>query len=127
MPWAARKPCSHVGCGALVNTSDRYCQAHQRKTWRDEAKARRANPERRALDAQYRGQAWRKYAKSYLAQHPLCVACKAEGRIGAASLVDHIVPTAQGGSFWAGTNHQAMCDHHHRVKSAREVFHGANG
>ena len=127
MPWAARKPCAHAGCNVLVNRADRYCQTHRRKTWREEAQARRADPERRALDAQYRGQAWRKYAKAYLASNPLCVQCKAEGVVAVAVLVDHIIPTAQGGDFWDGRNHQALCDHHHRVKSAREVFHGARG
>ncbi len=126
MPWAAKKPCSHPGCPALVSRADRFCTEHRRKTWREEAQARRSDPLRRTLDAQYRGQAWRKYAKGYLASNPLCVACQAEGRITVAVLVDHIEPTASGGSFWEPTNHQGLCDHHHRVKSAREVFHASN-
>jgi 5-methylcytosine-specific restriction protein A len=90
--------------------------------WKRQAQTRREDPKRRALDALYRSRAWRTYSINYRANHPLCVQCGAEGRVVVATVVDHIVPTAQGGDFWAGTNHQSLCDAHHRAKSAAEVF-----
>jgi len=108
----------------LVDRADRYCQQHQRATWRQQAQARRADPGRRALDARYRSRQWRDYATSYRAHNPLCVVCKGKGLIVAAAVVDHIAPTASGGDFWEPSNHQSLCDACHRSKSAREVFHG---
>jgi 5-methylcytosine-specific restriction enzyme A len=57
---------------------------------------------------------WRKARATYLAHHPLCVMCKAQGRITAATVVDHIKPH-KGDSklFWDTANWQALCKPHH--------------
>jgi 5-methylcytosine-specific restriction endonuclease McrA len=44
---------------------------------------------------------WRKAAKSYLRQNPLCAYCALDGLVAAASLVDHLYPHRRfDGVFW---------------------------
>lgn len=53
---------------------------------------------------------WRKVAKSFLSQHPLCAMCARMGRVTAASIVDHIAPHAGNMMlFWDTTNMQSLC------------------
>jgi 5-methylcytosine-specific restriction protein A len=122
MPISAKKPCSQPGCPALVSRGERYCPDHQRARYQRENRARSEDPERRALDALYNSTRWRKYREWYLREHPLCAECERNGRTAAACIVDHIVPTADGGDFWEESNHQPICDPCHRAKSARETF-----
>lgn len=67
----------------------------------------------RSTRAQKRRLAW-------LTAHPLCVHCKAEGRINAARELDHIVPLWNGGAD-DERNLQGLCVEHHRTKTAREA------
>jgi 5-methylcytosine-specific restriction endonuclease McrA len=64
---------------------------------------------------------WRKYRVGFLQANPLCVMCKAEGLVTAATVVDHIVPH-QGDQalFWDQSNHQPLCASHHNGAKARE-------
>lgn len=41
-----------------------------------------------------------------------------------ATVVDHIVPLAEGGEMWDRDNWQAMCAEHHQVKSTRDALRG---
>jgi 5-methylcytosine-specific restriction enzyme A len=90
---------------------------------------RETQPIQRALDsrpnAAVRGYdaKWARYARRYLRQHPLCVACQADGYTTAAVLVDHIKPLAQGGPMWDPANHQALCTpcHNHKTGSERRT------
>lgn len=127
MPVRAPKPCAQPACPTLIAASQRYCVDHQRKVWAGQAQARREDPERHALDRQYRSTRWRKYATWFVRHHPLCAECERQGETTASSLVDHIVPTVSGGAFWEPDNHQALCDPCHRVKSAPETFGRAKG
>jgi len=53
---------------------------------------------------------WQKARDSYLRSHPLCVRCNEQGRIEAASVVDHIQPHKGDQSlFWDQANWQALC------------------
>jgi len=57
---------------------------------------------------------WQQLRKRFLRDHPLCVKCLAQGRIGYASIVDHI--QAHRGDdelFWDEDNWQALCKQHH--------------
>ena len=38
------------------------------------------------------GPRWRRARAAFLAQHPLCAACRAQGRVVPATVVDHVVP-----------------------------------
>ena len=121
MPWAARKPCSHPGCNALVNRADRYCTEHQRQSWRERTAARRADATEAPLQALYSSTRWRAFRRVFLAEHPLCVECRAAGRITAANVVDHITPVREGGAVWDVANLQPLCAPHHDAKSGRET------
>lgn len=63
----------------------------------------------------------------WLRQHPLCVACEAEGRVTAGNVVDHTIPLWKGGRD-DDTNLQTLCQTpHHDAKSKREAAERARG
>jgi 5-methylcytosine-specific restriction enzyme A len=63
---------------------------------------------------------WAKFRLSFLAANPLCVMCQAEGRVTAATVVDHITPhRGCDETFWRVGNHQALCAHHHNSAKQR--------
>lgn len=67
------------------------------------------------------GGAWQRARKGYLAHHPLCVHCLADGTVTAASVVDHIVPHRGDQTlFWDHDNWQALCKACHDRKTATE-------
>ena len=78
-------------------------------------------PQSRPWQHLYNGR-WRKLRLAHLNAHPLCVMCGQEGRITAASVVDHI--KAHKGNealFWDTGNWQSLCaPHHNSVKQSEE-------
>lgn len=100
MPTSAPHGCTYPGgCPELVRGRSR-CPAHERQ-----AEAHRGTAHERGYDAR-----WRKYRLTFLAQHPLCVLCLAEGKVVPATVVDHI--HAHKGDqtlFWDPDNHRAAC------------------
>jgi len=84
---------------------------------------RKADADRRRPSARERGYTskWERERKRYLDEHPLCVHCEAEGRVEAATVVDHIVPhRGDLKLFWRRSNWQALCTTHHNRKTATE-------
>jgi 5-methylcytosine-specific restriction protein A len=80
-------------------------------------------PERRGNSAQRGyGWPWRRYRAAYLLSHPLCVECRAEGRLTPAPDVDHTeaVSGPDDPRFWDGANHRGLCHAHHSAKTVRE-------
>lgn len=71
------------------------------------------------------GAPWRRARKAYLFAHPLCVICQAQGRVSAASVVDHIRPhRGDQVLFWDRDNWQALCTTcHNSIKQAAEHGH----
>ncbi len=68
---------------------------------------------------------WRKARKAFLARHPLCAMCEAQGRLTQATVVDHIVPHQGNRSlFWDRDNWQPLCDNHHASAKQREEVRG---
>lgn len=64
------------------------------------------------------GYRWQQRRKLYLDEHPLCVMCQAEGRVEAATVVDHRIPHRGDESlFWDEGNWQALCKLHHDRKT----------
>jgi 5-methylcytosine-specific restriction protein A len=64
---------------------------------------------------------WRKVRACYLAEHPLCASCLGDGRLTAATVVDHVI--AHGGDrqlFWDRNNWQALCKGCHDRKTGRD-------
>lgn len=67
------------------------------------------------------GYRWQKARERHLQQHPLCVMCEAEGRVEAATVVDHIVPhRGDERLFWDRTNWQSLCKPHHDGEKQRQ-------
>jgi 5-methylcytosine-specific restriction endonuclease McrA len=64
----------------------------------------------------YRTNRWKEISKRNLRENPLCVMCKAEGKIVAATETDHIIPISKGGDPWAKENLQSLCKPHNRLK-----------
>jgi 5-methylcytosine-specific restriction enzyme A len=67
------------------------------------------------------GGRWRRARATYLARHPLCVQCQAEGHIEPSTTVDHVVPhRGDQKLFWDEANWAALCKRCHDAKTARE-------
>lgn len=68
------------------------------------------------------GYRWRQARAAYLAEHPLCVMCQAEGLVTPATVVDHVVPhRGDQRLFWDRANWQPLCaTHHSRDKQRAE-------
>lgn len=86
------------------------------------AAAELAYDERRGTAAQrgYDG-LWQRARRVKLAEQPLCEECLRQGRVRAATLVDHIVPMADGGARLDPDNWQSLCDECHTVKTIQDV------
>lgn len=78
----------------------------------------RASSTQRGYDAR-----WRKARAVFLAANPLCKMCGDEGRIEAATVVDHIVPhRGDQALFWDIGNWQPLCSFcHNRHKHSQEM------
>ena len=66
-----------------------------------------------------RGRRLQAIRKHVLAASPLCVMCKASGRVTLATEVDHIVALVNGGED-SHENRQALCAPCHQVKTAQD-------
>jgi 5-methylcytosine-specific restriction protein A len=62
------------------------------------------------------GSEWAAYRSEYLRRRPSCCECGAP-----ATVVDHIKPVKDGGSFWDPANHQPLCFADHAAKTMRDV------
>ncbi|WP_073338041.1 HNH endonuclease [Clostridium grantii] len=109
MPTKPLKPCKHQGCPKLTNGS--YCDEHKEIHVND-----RANATRRGYDTR-----WRKARNRFLKANPLCVRCKAEGKLIKATVVDHIEPhRGDKVLFWDESNWQQLCKKCHDNKTMTE-------
>ena len=65
------------------------------------------------------GYAWQKARLGFLKSHPVCAACEKQGRVTAASVVDHITPHKGDQTlFWDHDNWQPLCKSCHSRKTA---------
>jgi 5-methylcytosine-specific restriction protein A len=112
-PFAPRSPCTWPGCPAL--TDGGRCEQH-RKQERQQLDDRRGTAASRGYNSR-----WSKARAAYLAEHPLCVVCRAQNRYTSATVVDHI--RAHKGDmdlFWDVSNWQSLCKQCHDIKTANE-------
>lgn len=66
------------------------------------------------------GREWQRRRRAYLMQNPLCVDCRAIGKLTAATEVDHVTPhRGDEQLFWAWDNLQGLCKSHHSRKTGR--------
>lgn len=93
---------------------------HQPFGQRGAAERRRDHDrERGGSTARLYGYAWQKARAAYLAEHPLCVACREAGRVEAATVVDHKTPhRGDPAVFWDRANWQPLCKACHDRKTA---------
>jgi len=101
MPYRAPKFCSYPGCTEL--TQERYCPLHKSAANRQYDQTRRSPDHNRTY-----GRRWHKIRDLYIAKHPLCELCEADGKLVPAVLVHHKIPTADGGTH-VDSNLQSLC------------------
>ena len=120
MPKKAPTPCRHHGCAQLLDVPG-YCDEHARESVGWQSDRQRGTRHQRGY-----GSRWEKLRKRILARdHGLCQTCRRLGRVKAASMVDHIVNKAAGGSD-DESNLEAICRDCHKLKTGRES-HGISG
>ena len=112
MPWAARHPCATQPCPKLVPRGQTRCDDHEQKHQADD-RERRGSAAARGYGAR-----WQRYRLDFLRRNPLCVLCKEEGTVTAATVVDHIVDhKGDERLFWHEANHRALCASHHNRRT----------
>ena len=74
----------------------------------------------RDMTDRIRGRRLQRIRAQVLRDNPLCVMCKANGRVTLATQVDHIKALVNGGTDTAD-NRQGLCDECHRVKTAQDM------
>jgi len=63
---------------------------------------------------------WQRARLAFLAEHPLCATCKANGLTAGAEVVDHKTPhRGDQELFWDRSNWQPLCRKCHSEKTAR--------
>lgn len=82
-----------------------------RKAWDSTRKSRQARGYGRAHDLM---------REVVLREEPLCRLCKAQGRVTASVIADHIKPLSEGGTG-DRENYQGCCAACHKAKTAREA------
>ncbi|WP_312056850.1 HNH endonuclease [Acinetobacter courvalinii] len=67
------------------------------------------------------GYRWQKARERFLRSNPLCVYCKASGRVEVATVVDHIIPhRGDQDIFWDESQWQSLCVSCHSSVKQRE-------
>ncbi|CAB5708936.1 Uncharacterised protein [Delftia tsuruhatensis] len=67
------------------------------------------------------GYRWQKARVTFLKAQPLCIRCQAEGRVEAATVVDHRIPHRGDQTlFWDTSNWDPLCATHHSRDKQRE-------
>jgi 5-methylcytosine-specific restriction protein A len=91
----------------------RHCDTH--------TQSKAPTIERQAFTAKYKTAAWESIRARQLSANPLCAACLIDGRITAASHVDHVFPWAAIGPHAFTRNYfQSLCPQCHGIKSGLE-------
>ncbi|MCU9987091.1 HNH endonuclease [Mobiluncus curtisii] len=110
MPSKPKLPCSAPDCPEL--TYERFCQLHAKKVDKNYRKYQR-DPK---INRRY-GALWRKIRAAYIAQHPLCEDCLAQGKTTPVQEVHHILPLEHGGNH-DFANLRSLCKPCHSRQSA---------
>ena len=115
MPRRPNKVCGVKACKEISRSM--YCEEHK-----DYGAERKALFDKSRPNSNQRGYnwSWRKASKNYLADHPLCVDCRAAGHTVLAEVVDHIKPhRGDKVLFWDVNNWQGLCYSHHNIKTGK--------
>ena len=68
----------------------------------------------------YNSWPWRKFAKRFKQNNPLCIECLKLDLVITVKVVDHIVPINAGGAKLDEANCQSLCESCHNRKSSNE-------
>lgn len=118
MPLQPKRFCKFNGCNERVVVRQVYCPYHRQRIDR----SMREGSYQKTTNQLYNTPQWRKVRSSYLRQHPLCVQCKQNGYIVAATEVDHINPHKGNDLlFWDESNFQPLCKPCHSAKTRKEM------
>lgn len=113
MPIMPRHQCDEYQCKAPSIKGSRYCESH--------TPSKTATVERKTFNAQYNTAKWQSIRARQLSTNPLCAACMTDGRITAASHVDHVFPwQAIGEHAFIRNLFQSLCPECHGIKSGLE-------
>ena len=116
MPTRPPRPCRASGCPALVRGVSSYCDAHRK------AEHRRVDAGRAGRDQRGYDWAWRTRVRpAALAREPLCRSCAEQGRIRAATEVDHIDGDSRNN---AAENLRGLCKPCHSRRTATDQAFG---
>ena len=111
MPKASRTPCNFMSCSKL--TDGKYCPDHKAST--KGTRSKEGYQRQKMYD-----RSWKRVRKIHLNSNPLCVECEKKGRVGLATVVDHIIPHRGSRELFDDTsNYQSLCKRHHDQKTAR--------
>lgn len=79
-----------------------------------------AAPRSSAPDYRIRGRRLQAIREAHFRQHPLCVHCLAQGRVSAATDLDHVVALINGGGD-TEANRQGLCHACHETKTIEDL------
>lgn len=118
MPYKPKRFCAAPGCGVLLGGAAgghvSRCPQHAVPAWR---------PVDRAAPARIRGRKLQQLRKELFDRTPLCVECDKAGRVSIATVRDHIIPLAEGGTD-SDSNCRAVCRDCNERKRHDEVRRG---
>ena len=112
MPNAPLRYCVVNGCPNKVPRG--RCITHQLPAWQ--------SPNREPTK-RIRGRELQRRRQRLFAEHPFCVLCERDGKLTLATIRDHIIPLAEGGSD-DESNVQALCSLHNELKRREEARRG---
>ena len=113
MPTSPPHYCAMPSCPALVPSGQARCLIHAPSSahgWRND-------------DQRIRGRRLQRLRDQLFTSEPLCRACKAAGRTALATIRDHIVPLAEGGTD-EPSNIQPLCRECSDRKTQQEAQRG---
>jgi 5-methylcytosine-specific restriction protein A len=118
MPRSAPTPCRQGGCSALVDKPG-FCDKHRREAFKIQKQT--VTDDYKERNRFYQRVAWKSVRTLQLQLEPLCRECRKLGKLVAATVVDHIIPIANGGAELDLDNLQSLCRSHHEAKTRTET------
>lgn len=111
------RPCLEPRCPVLVESG--RCEQHQTgKSW-----TKRAEPPQLQVAQRLTGRANQRRREALFLREPLCRECAKHGRTTIATIRDHVIPLAEGGTETVD-NEQPLCNDCHATKTAEESARG---
>lgn len=116
MPARAPSACRRPGCRGLVRNGVCSVCGSLKTAINAAHDATRGSNTERGYDNR-----WRRVRLLHLRNNPLCRMCLLDGVVTAATMVDHIVPIADGGEKLDDDNLQSLCRDCHARKTADDL------